>query len=307
VLKVFPSAVAVCIVLVVSIIQSRARVEPLLRIRGMTVADIPLGMRLKEQAGWNQVEADWQRLLDLQPHGCFVAELDGIPAGTVTTCRFGLVAWVAMMLVDKSFRSHGIGRALMSRALEDLDSAGIRTIRLDATPLGRPLYESLDFVAEATFAKYIGVLPTADGPPSPNEMRAHGVTEGLTELDLQVTGTDRGRLLRRLADEYPDSLQMAHEAGEITGFLLTRPGSKARRIGPCIAGQRAGPLLLDDARRTYAGEVVIIDIPIDNEPAGALAASWGLGVSGLLTRMGRGLRVREDLSRLWASSGPENG
>src|SRR5271156_4343745 len=123
------------------------RIEPLLRIRDMTVADIPFGMRLKNQAGWNQVEADWRRLLDLQPDGCFVAELDGAPAGTVTTCRFGPVAWVAMMLVDRSLRSHGIGRALMSRAVGDLDSAGIRTIRLDATPLGQPLYESLDFVA----------------------------------------------------------------------------------------------------------------------------------------------------------------
>ena len=137
----------------------------MLRIRGMTVADIPLGMRLKEQAGWNQVEGDWKRLLDLQPDGCFVAELDGIPAGTVTTCRFGPVAWVAMMLVDKSFRSRGIGRALMIRALDDLDSAGVRSTRLDATLLGRPLYESLDFAAEATVARYLGVVSPADGPP----------------------------------------------------------------------------------------------------------------------------------------------
>ena len=279
----------------------------MLRIRGMTVADIPLGMRLKEQSGWNQVVGDWRRLLALQPDGCFVAELDGVSVGTVTTCRFELVAWVAMMLVDKSFRSHGIGRALMCRALDDLDSAGIRTIRLDATHLGRPLYESLDFVAGATFARYVGVLPPADEPPRLNEMRASEVVGGLSALDLHVTGTDRGRLLHRLADEYPDSLRVALEAGEIAGFLLARPGSRARRIGPCIAGERAGPLLLDDARRMYAGEEVTIDSPIANAPAVALAESWGLRVSGLLTRMGRGLPVKEDLNRLWASAGPEKG
>jgi GNAT superfamily N-acetyltransferase len=278
-----------------------------LRIRGMTIADIPLGMRLKEQSGWNQVEGDWRRLLALQPDGCFVAELDGVSVGTVTTCRFELVAWVAMMLVDKSFRSHGIGRALMCRALDDLDAAGIRTIRLDATPLGRPMYESLDFVAEATFARYVGVLPPADEPPRLNETRAPEVLGGLTTLDLHVTGTDRGRLLHGLADEYPDSLRVAFEGGEIAGFLLARPGSKARRIGPCIAGDRAGPLLLDDARRMYAGEAVTIDSPIANAPAVALAESWGLRVSGLLTRMGRGLPVKEDLNRLWASAGPEKG
>ena len=212
-----------------------------------------------------------------------------------------------MMLVDKSFRSHGIGRALMSRALEELDSAGIRTIRLDATPLGRPLYESLDFVAEATFARYVGVFPPPAGPPRLSAFQASEVVEGLIALDLDVTGTDRGRLLLKLAGEYPDSLRVVLEPGEVAGFLLARPGSKTRRIGPCIASERAGPLLLDEARRMYAGEEVTIDLPIDNSPAAALARSWGLGVSGLLTRMGRGPRVKEDLTRLWASAGPEKG
>jgi len=64
-------------------------------------------MRLKEQVGWNQLEADWRRLLELQPDGCFFAELGGVPLGTVTTCRFGAVAWIAMMLVDEAYRRQG--------------------------------------------------------------------------------------------------------------------------------------------------------------------------------------------------------
>src|SRR3954447_22763141 len=107
----------------------------------MTVADIATGVRLKGQAGWNQLESDWRRLLDLQPDGCFVAEIDGAAVGTVTTCRFGPVAWVAMMLVGEAFRGRGIGRDLMLRALAELDGQGVRSVRLDATPLGRPLYE----------------------------------------------------------------------------------------------------------------------------------------------------------------------
>src|SRR3981081_3729230 len=104
----------------------------------MTVADIPTGMQLQEHAGWNQLEADWRRLLDLQPDGCFLAELDGAPVGTVTTCRFGPVVWGAMMLVEERFRGRGIGRSLMVHALNDLDARGVRSVRLDATPLGRP-------------------------------------------------------------------------------------------------------------------------------------------------------------------------
>ena len=33
----------------------------------MTKADIPAGMALKARAGWNQSEADWRRLLALEP------------------------------------------------------------------------------------------------------------------------------------------------------------------------------------------------------------------------------------------------
>jgi GNAT superfamily N-acetyltransferase len=87
----------------------------------MTVADVPLGMRLKEQAGWNQTEADWRRFLDLEPEGCFVAELDGQPVGTTTTCVFGSVAWVGMVLVDPAVRGRGVGRSLMKHALDWLD------------------------------------------------------------------------------------------------------------------------------------------------------------------------------------------
>jgi GNAT superfamily N-acetyltransferase len=284
------------------------RIEPLLRIRDMTVADIRFGMRLKQQAGWNQVEADWRRLLGLQPDGCFVAEIDGVPAGTVTTCQFGPVAWVAMMLVDEALRSRGIGRCLMKHALDELDSNGALTIRLDATSLGRPLYESLDFRAEATFARYVGVLPLADGPPPELPVSPSSeVVDGIAKFDLQVTGTDRGRLLRVLIEEHPESLQVAIEAGEIAGFVLSRPGSRARRIGPCLASEQAAPLLLGDVRRRYATEKITMDIPVDNAAAMALAASWGLVMTGLLTRMGRGSQVNEDLQKLWASAGPEKG
>ena len=76
-------------------------------IRIMNAADIPLGMRLKEQASWNQTEADWQRYLELQPDGCFVASLDGEAVATLTTCVFGPVAWIAMVLVDLRSRRRG--------------------------------------------------------------------------------------------------------------------------------------------------------------------------------------------------------
>jgi GNAT superfamily N-acetyltransferase len=273
----------------------------------MSLADIPVGMRLKEEAGWNQREADWQRLIELQPGGGFVAELDGVPVGTVTTCRFGPVAWVAMMLVDEQFRSMGIGRALLVEALKWLDSQAVASVRLDATPLGRPLYESLGFRVETTFARYAGTLPPTKRVPGPTSVHYPDELERLCALDRRVTGTDRSRLLQRLALEYPQSLQVIADEVGVTGFLMSRLGSEARQIGPCIASAEAGARLFEEAGQRYAGEPVFIDIPETNQPAAQQALAMGLSVGRTLTRMGLGPRVVEDFDRLWASAGPEKG
>src|SRR5262249_42592 len=110
----------------------------MIHVRPMTEADLPLGMSLKAQPRPNPTEADWRCFLALQPDGCFVAEWQGLPAGTVTTCIFGTTAWVAMVLVEAALRGRGIGMALMRHALAFLDNRSVNCIRLDATPLGRP-------------------------------------------------------------------------------------------------------------------------------------------------------------------------
>ena len=81
----------------------------------MTAADIPFGMRLKTEAGWNQTEADWRRFLALSQGGTLVAERGGAAVGTVATFLFGTIGWIAMLLVDKRWRHQGIGTSLLEQ------------------------------------------------------------------------------------------------------------------------------------------------------------------------------------------------
>ncbi len=67
------------------------------------------------------------------------------------------------------------------------------------------------------------------------------------------------------------------------------------------SGDRPHPMSGNSAIR------ILADIPTDNQPALNLALSWGLKVTGILTRMTRGPKVAEDVARIWASSGPEKG
>src|SRR5262249_25989342 len=157
------------------------------------------------------------------------------------------------------------------------------------------------------FTRYQGVLSPGDGTARLDAPAPLHHFDALSAYDREVTGTDRVPLLRSLAEEHPESLRIVVEDGQINGFLMSRPGTRARQIGPCIADHKAGPLLLADARERYTGEPVFVDIPVGHTAAEGWASSSGLTAARHLTRMTRGTRIDERLDRLWASAGPEKG
>jgi GNAT superfamily N-acetyltransferase len=276
-------------------------------IRALTRDDIPLGLRLSRQAGWNQLDQDWLRLLDLDALGCFAAERDGTPVATLTCTRYGPVAWIAMMLVDQNCRRQGIGRALMAHGLQWLDGQGIETVRLDATPLGQPLYESLGFVPEYALTRFGGrpietPRSAAILPGDPRHRTA------LLEFDEQISGFDRGRLVERLIAEQPDSLQIRAGAGDaLDGYALSRPGHHAIQVGPCLARPESGSALLADVLSRHHGEPVFVDIPDGHEASRELAERCGLTPLRPLLRMCRGQPVAERTEQIWAIAGPDLG
>ena len=280
------------------------------RIRLLTLDDVPAGLALKTQARWNQVEADWRRLIELQPDGVFAAECDGWVVGTVTTCVFGPVAWIAMMLVEESQRGRGIGRRLMNHALEFLEIRGVDTVRLDATRMGRPLYESLGFRADGELLRYRGMCGESGSrtlAPDLNPLSRVGDLDSLLALDRLATDTDRSRLIGRLLCESPESSLIVRDEDRLSGFVLWREGALACQIGPCIAIGSVGGSLLDAALSRLAGKVAVFDVPESHLEARGLAESRGFAVSRRLTRMTRGPRVEERMDRIWASAGPEKG
>ncbi len=278
----------------------------MIRIRPMTFDDLELGLRLRQQTGWNQTVADWARFLRLQPDGCFVAEQDSVACGTVTTCVFGDIAWVGMMLVEESRRGQGIGRALMAQALAFLDRVGVRSIRLDATERGEPLYRSLGFVEQFPIGRFSGRPIRGDREllVEPGERQ---LWEAVYRLDAVVTGTDRRRLLFALFHERPEEMHVVRRGGAVIGYLTTRRGMQARQIGPCIATAEAGPPLLSDALTRFADRDVFVDIPLPHRTATALVMQRGLQLRRTLLRMTRGDQLTERVQQLWASSGPEKG
>jgi GNAT superfamily N-acetyltransferase len=218
----------------------------MLPIRSMNADDVPWGMKLKDQAGWNQTPADWQRLLALQPQGCFAAEYDGQVVGTTCVTCFGAVAWISMVLVDASYRGRGIGTRLMEHALAYLEGKKIKTARLDATPLGRPVYARLGFAAQYDIARREGTaepIPVRRQSPRivPAAWQQLDAIAGLDcqspPLCLNVAGPER-LSVRAVCEEFARILaKPARFCGEEAPDALLSDGQEAyRRYGPAQVG-----------------------------------------------------------------------
>ncbi len=59
----------------------------------------------------------------------------------------GRKGYIMNMYTDPEYRRRGIARYILSLLIEDAHSLGVEHITLEATPMGRPLYESYGFSA----------------------------------------------------------------------------------------------------------------------------------------------------------------
>ena len=304
-------------------------------LRRATIADIPAALRLCRTAGWNQLEQDWVRLLEYEPEGCFVAEVDARLVGTVTTTCYGTqLAWIGMMLVDPDFRRRGIATSLMHRSFEYLANRGIRCIKLDATPEGRHVYERLGFTAEWSMRRWMREGSAAEdqtagdaderlrGEPSqgPNPSNAPSLLEPYLGLDRRAFGVDRGDWLLRLLDgstvrfhsretEVVIEDEGAPAAQPQPGAIgMLRRGFLASYLGPLIVAQlpSAAHVVQDLLRCT--SDPVFWDIPDPNHQGVALAEQLNFHSIRHLTRMWKGSHcVRSDLECLFALADPSTG
>ena len=285
-----------------------------MQIRTMTVRDIPAGMRLKEIAGWNQTEADWQIFLDTSRDGCFVAEVDGVVHGTATTIVYGgRFAWVGMVLVHPQHRGRGIGTTLLKKCIEHLESTHVPCIKLDATPLGKPIYEKLGFAAEYELERWTlkrtkedlsrrDQLDAVESLPGP-------VLEHVLTADREAFGADRGAVLRALNRNQPLFTLGVGNASGPEGYAFGRRGSFADHVGPWIArDEAAGERILLQFLALSRREMVVTDCNKANGFARKLLQARGFAYSRPLTRMFRGRNEypgRPDL--VCAILGPEFG
>ena len=170
------------------------------KLRLLRPADLPGAMELSRLAGWNQTIEDWDTLLRLDPHGCFVMEVDERVVATATLLCYGKrLAWIGMVLTRPDYRRMGFAQRLVQAALERSVALNIESVKLDATPEGQPLYEKLGFKTEQIVERWYhdGHSTHARDKTIPS---SHQYS---LAADREAFGADRAMLLRELASRNP--------------------------------------------------------------------------------------------------------
>lgn len=249
-------------------------------------ADVPAACRLSARVGWNQAEADWRRLIVLNPEGTVAARVDGELAATATLATYGrALHWIGMVIVDPGQRGRGLGTAVLDRMIERSLELGAEVLGLDATHLGEPLYRKRGFVPVRPLDRWLGAVralhEAADGAVPLREEH----WPGALRLDRHLTGLDRSALLRAIAAEPGTRAWGVVDRDGVRGYALLRPGREHWHLGPLVApaSDDVG-VLLRAAAEALDGGSVLMDAPRE------------AGLSELLERSG--MRVQRRLTRM---------
>jgi GNAT superfamily N-acetyltransferase len=275
-----------------------------MKLRLLQSLDIPLALELSDEVGWNQTSTDWRMLLDLAPETCFCLELDGCLAATTTILSHNpSSAWLGMVLTRRDYQRHGFASRLVAHALATADRLGIETLGLDATDQGQPIYERAGFVAWSPIERWMadGVMLKTRPQLSSGPRQSNWIDE-IASLDRKAFGADRAGLLCALANNgWSPEIQTG------LGYALTRPGSRANYVGPCVArtAEIAGTLIARSLRQ-HLGPW-IWDLFPGNAASMELALEFGFKPTRRLVRMYRGQSPAGDPRLIHAIAGFELG
>lgn len=231
--------------------------------RRLSADDIPAAQRLSAAIGWPHRREEWR--FSARTGIGFVAEAAGALVGTVICWKFGAGhATLGMLLVAPEHRGAGIGRALLTRALDEL---GERDITLYATEAGRPLCDAFGFVTCGELDQMQGAAfrPPLVALPANERLRPLGASDAaqFVALASRASGLDRREVLPPLLD-LADGIALDRD-GELLGFSLFRRFGRGFMIGPVIAGDTPDAVHAKALIRHWLalneGALVRIDVP----------------------------------------------
>ena len=179
--------------------DTRSQTSMSLSFRPFTLDDVPFALSQCRREQWDNTCEVIQLGINQNPDGCFIGECDNQAVGMVTTISYSRSGWIGNLIVDPDHRRRGIGELLMRRGIEFLERAKVKSIYLEADPLGVNVYRRLGFSGQYNSPRFIKT------PPHEFECETESAISPATidlieEFDASRFGDNRSRFLRGLLD-----------------------------------------------------------------------------------------------------------
>ena len=228
------------------------------------------------ELGWNPGLRDGDCLLETDPKGVFIAEIDGRMVGCATGIAYDdTFGFVGALVVDPALR--GNAQHVLLRIYRCIkDYLGVRNVGIDAMPVTQHFFAAVGCVTAYRHIRFEG--PIIGGVLSPGIVPLTEVPfEDVCACDAVCFPARRERFLRLWLEAYGAGGFACLRQGRLAGFGVLRKALRGFRVGPLLADD---PGIAEDLLRamgTRSGiESVALDIPEPNTSALALAERVGL-------------------------------
>ncbi|AOO82871.1 GNAT family N-acetyltransferase [Bosea vaviloviae] len=221
---------------------------------------------LSRQMSWPYRLQDWEFAARIGQG--LALEKAGALIGTAMWWPYGDdFASAGMIIIAKSEQGRGHGARLFDALLA---AAAPRSLMLNSTAEGLPLYQKRGFMAVGTIHQHQGVLLEQGGFAQPPDIRRGRPVDFVTiaELDCDATGLSRPALLDHLLAA--GEVVVIERGDRLAGYAIARAFGRGQVIGPVVAENASDARQLIKALlHKLAGAFVRLDVP-----AGSGLGTW---------------------------------
>lgn len=226
-----------------------------MNIQPLQFEDIPQ-LESLQPPGWGDIRLNFEYHVHSSICDPVKAVIGNTIAGVGTTIRHRNTAWLAMIIVHPSYRKQGVGNGITKTLIESLDARVFKTIQLDATDLGYPVYIKNGFEVQTEYIHFKCERYDRNQPvsraivPFRDQYRSE-----MLEMDRRVSGEDREATLNL----YITTSFLFIENNKVQGFYMP-----ALYDGPIISEtDLAGIELMKLRLKTKQ----IASVPVENKVA----------------------------------------
>lgn len=231
-------------------------------LRDCEVTDLNDALLLSQQMNWPHLIEDWN--LAFSTGNGLVATVDKKIVGTAFYWPWeNKVATVGLVIVDKEYQGQGIGRSLMEKILTILRDY---SVRLHATPMGKPLYEKLGFIKTGFIVQHhlkndIDTVIQNHTLSDSFQIRKYHKDDAnsILSIDFEACGMKRDDLVLTII-HCCDVRVVVNSNNQVVGYAAIRKSGLGFSIGPLICrGDDHAKFLIMNIINDYRVDCIRID------------------------------------------------